>query len=94
MYNSSDYFSGVMVYGVKYGAFSGVCFILFNFLVHLKANYRRIITFKIQIPLKAKFKIKIEVILLLSSYHKMTYVVQHGDFLGVGVVLFNFLIYL
>jgi hypothetical protein len=46
-YNSSDYFSVVMVYVVSYGAFLGVDVLLFNFLVYRKANYRRIISFKI-----------------------------------------------
>jgi hypothetical protein len=57
IYNYSNYYSGVKEYVAQYGAFSGVGVILFNFLVYLKANYRRIIPFKIQIPLKSKFKI-------------------------------------
>jgi hypothetical protein len=35
-----------MVNAEQYGAFSGVGVILFNFLMYLKANFRRIISFK------------------------------------------------
>jgi hypothetical protein len=49
-------FHGVMVYVVEFGAFLGVGVVLCNFLVYLKANYRRAIPFKIKFKLPLKFK--------------------------------------
>jgi hypothetical protein len=42
---------------MAYGAFFGVGVVRFNFLVYLKANDWRVITFKITFKLPLKFKI-------------------------------------